>query len=366
MNLCIVGNSNTTQYKKLIDGILNSNLDIKIVPKVSEANFALALNDTLSLLLNNISIYYPDLNFINKIGLEQKCIASNIPILPTLSFSLENLRTCTYDFFIVKPKEGSGGKDTRPYVYKIFANSDIESVISMVGDTFDDRLFIQQALINKDTQETYLLFVDGTINGQGNIHFNSIAEKWMLNAANIDSNITHKFGIRLVSDEDKFGLKEKITKLVQDNNIHNTLFKTQAIVDLKNNTCYLNDWSWSPMPYTHLNILPIEYLVNHLEYAYDIIPEVTKPIDKIIVMYHISFPKEVFKYNNDQFMQIYSELMTTSGVKQAESLDLAKSYSAVPTISDYYVLFGTTCDTVEEGKQKLEAFQALVNEQGIL
>lgn len=363
MNLCIVGNQNS--YQKIVTGLKNSNSSINVVGLESKFDYAMLITDIVTppviskILASNT--YYPDRKFILKSGLEEKCITSGIPILPSVPFSVENLRFCNYDNFIIKPIYWSGGKHELPYIYKIFSKTEIETVIESMSAEFiatAKGFIIQKALIDTATQETHLLFVDGVINGSGNIHFNSISEKQMLNSKEDDGNITWKSGIRRVSSEDKFGFKEKITKLLVDNNIHNTFFKVQAVVDTELNTCYLIDWSWTLMPYIFLNILPIEYLINHIEFVYDIIPEVTKPVDKIIMIYHIAFDKSIYNYNEEQFNSIYLNMEKANNVIKVEPL-FSRS-SPIPTISDFYVLYGTACDTSEDCIQNMQNFQKAV------
>ena len=312
MNLCIIGNQNIEDYQKIVTGLKDNNSTINVVGLDDKFDYVTLLTDIVSpAIMDKIAasnVYYPDRVFITKSGLEQKCAISGIPVLPSVPFSIENLRSCDYDNFIIKPIYWSNGKHELPYIYKIFSKAEVETVIQSISSDFAQNaksFIIQKALIDSTTQETTVLFVDGVINGSGKIHFNSISEKQMLNSLEDDGNITWKFGIRLVSDKDKFGFKEKITKLLVDNNIHNTFFKVQAVVDKKLNTCYIIDWSWCMMPYIFLNILPIDYLVNHLEFVYDIIPEVTKPVDKIIVIYHITFYKEIYNYTEEKFNYIY-------------------------------------------------------------
>jgi hypothetical protein len=366
MNLCIVGNQTSEGYQKIITGLKNSNSSIIPVGLNDKFDYAMLITDIVTpLIFDKVlksNTYYPNRDFIIKSKLNEKCIASGIPVLPTLPFSVENLRNCNYNNFIIKPVYWSGGKHVLPYVYKIFSKAEVENVIESMSTEFiqgAQGFIIQKALIDNTTQETTLLFVDGVINGSGKIHFNSISEKQMLNSKEDDGNITWKFGVRPVSDIDKFGFKEKITKLLKDNNIHNTFFKAQAVVDKDLNTCYIIDWSWTLMPYIFLNILPIEYLINHMEFVYDIVPEVTKPVDKIIIIYHIAFHKSVYNYSEEQFNNYYLTMANNNNVVRVEPL-ITRS-APTPTVSDFYVLYGTACDSEQEGKQNLQKFQEAVN-----
>jgi hypothetical protein len=280
-------------------------------------------------------------------------------MLPKTALTIENLRACTHSHFIIKPDLWSGAKHPRPYVYRIFGSSQIEDVVSMIGDDSTERFIIQNAYIDDSTQETYLLFVDGVVNGSGAVHFNPIADKWMLNTNTDDGHITHKAGIREVSSDDKFGFKAKVLKLLQDNNIRNTPFKAQAIVDVPNGQCFITDWSWGIMPYTHLNVLTPDYLIDHLKFAYDMSATVTKPIDKAIVMHHIAFPKEDWNLSTEEFDQKYAAASQSAGVKRAEAL---RGYGSVqPVATSFYVLFGVAADSVDDGKTKLTAFQSQVS-----
>ena len=362
MNLYIAGPQMLENYGKLVTALRGSGLHI--VNEGEDFDFILPLYDPIAIDAGRMAAdkgkYFPDIGFITKDGLEAKCIQSGLNVLPTLPLSAENLRSCGFPYFIIKPKLWSGSKHKLPYVYRVFPASDVETVIAMFGEENQNPFIIQKALINPDTQETYLLFVDGAVNGSGTIHFNSIAEKWMLNSGADDSHITHKVGIREVSTEDKYGFKAMIAKLLVDNNIKNTPFKAQAIVDIENNTCYINDWAWGIMPYTHLNILPSEYLADHLRFAYDMTPSITKPIDKVIVMHHIAFPKEAWDLTADEFKQQYVPMAQDCGVKLAEPAQQHNMGAVKPTESDYYVLFGVACDSAEEGKAALASFQSQV------
>jgi hypothetical protein len=303
--------------------------------------------------------YYPNVGFINKLSLEEKCLASNIPNLPSIELNIAALNNCTYPHFIIKPKVWSGGKHPLQWVYRIFSQAEKQQVIELIGERGDLSTFmLQQALIDPLTNETYLMFVDGVVNGNGQIHFNSIADKWMKNPDALDSHITHRAGIRLVSPADKYGFKQKITTLLQANNIRNTPFKVQAIVDEANNTCYINDWSWGIMPYTHLHLLDPAYLSDHLSFAYDLIPAVTKPIDKAIVMNHIEFPLVDYTTEASVFDAKYKALADQHGVTRTEPLNHGSVGNITPQISNFYVLHGVLCDDVELGKQKLAMFQA--------
>lgn len=363
MKLYVAGPQKLENYGKLTAALAGSGIDV--VAADGGFDFVLPLFDPIAIEAAQTAAangkYFPDVGFITKDGLEAKCVQSGLAVLPTKALSADNLRSCGFPYFIIKPKLWSGSKHKLPYVYRVFPASDVESVIAMFGEESLDQFIIQKALIDPATQETYLLFVDGTVNGSGTVHFNSIAEKWMLNSSSADSHITHKAGIREVSSEDKYGFKAKVAKLLADNNIRNTPFKAQAIVDVAANTCYLNDWAWGVMPYTHLNILPSEYLVDHLKFAYDLIPSVTKPIDKVIVMHHIAFPKGVWDLTADQFKQQYVPMAQSCGVKLAEPAQQHNMGAVKPTESDYYVLFGVACDSVEAGKACLEEFQRKVS-----
>jgi hypothetical protein len=308
--------------------------------------------------------YFPDTGFINKLSLEEKCLASNIPTLPSGELSIASLTNCTYPHFIIKPKVWSGGKHPLQWVYRIFSQAEKQQVLDLIGSRDDLQTFmLQQALIDPATKETYLIFVDGVVNGSGQIHFNSIADKWMKNPDALDSHITHRAGIRLVSSEDKYGFKQKITTLLQANNIRNTPFKAQAIVDEANNICYINDWSWGIMPYTHLHLLDPMYLNDHLCFAYDVIPAVTKPIDKIIVMNHIEFPLADYTTEASVFDAKYKALADQHGVTRTEPLNHGSVGTITPQTSNFYVLHGIACDDVEAGKAALSAFQAAVDQQ---
>lgn len=303
--------------------------------------------------------YYPDPAFINKSQLEEKCIASNIDVLPSMDVS--DLANCPYDHFIIKPKLSSGGKSVLPWVYKIFDNSQKQDVIDMIGDQDTSQLFVQKALIDPVTRETYLVFVDGVVNGQGQIHFNSISDKYMLDPDSVNSFITHKVGIREVSSADKFGFKNKITTLIQNNNIRNTPFKAQAIVDVANNTCYINDWSWGIMPYTNLYVLDYTYLKSALEFAYDITPTVTKPIDKIIVMHHIAFPASTYDMTEEAFDSIYKPISDNIGINRVEQIKLFGSVAPTET-QNHFILYGVAVDNTNTGIEMLNQFQQQVME----
>lgn len=362
MKLYVAGPQNFENYGKLTAALAGSGIDVVGVD--DGFDFALPLFDPIAVQTAKEAAdrgkYFPDAGFITKDGLEAKCVQSGLAVLPTMPLSADNLRSCGYPHFIIKPKLWSGSKHKLLYVYRVFPASDVESVIAMFGEESLDQFIIQKALI-ADNQETYLLFVDGVVNGSGAVHFNSIAEKWMLNSSSADSHITHKAGIREVSAADKYGFKAKVAKLLADNNIRNTPFKAQAIVDVAADTCYLNDWAWGVMPYTHLNLLPSEYLVDHLRFAYDLIPSVTKPIDKVIVMHHIAFPKEVWDLSAEAFKTQYVPLAQSCGVKLAEPAQQKNMGAVRPTESDYYVLFGVACDSVDAGKACLEDFQRKVS-----
>jgi len=300
--------------------------------------------------------YFPDPDFLDKTLLEQKCIAAGIPTLP--SMPLADLATCTYDTFIIKPTYWSGSKHPNPAVYTIFTKAELGTALAQTATLQADNFFVQKALIDTATQETYLLFVDGTVNGAGVIHFNSIAEKWMLNPDTPNGHITHKTGIRRVSSEDMFGFKEKVTRLLTTNNIRNTPFKAQVIVDVPFNTCYINDWSWGIMPYTHLNVLDPSYVVDHLCFAYDVIPSVTKPIDKAIVMHHIKFPVAAYDYSEVQFDMVFKP--AHADVRRAEPIKQDYLNMPRPEQAYFFVLFGVACESVEEGTRLLAEFQSSI------
>ena len=363
MKLYVHGSATHPIRQKLVEVLGYANFEL--VDQNADFDFILPAFDAGSSQAAEIAIakgkYYPDVGFINKLNLEEKCLASNIPTLPSGELSIDALTNCTYPHFIIKPKVWSGGKHALPWVYKIFSQAEKQQVIEMIGDRGDlQRFMLQQALIDPVTNETYLMFVDGVVNGSGQIHFNSIADKWMKNPDALDSHITHRAGIRLVSSEDKYGFKQKITTLLQANNIKNTPFKVQALVDEANNTCYINDWSWGIMPYTHLHLLDPAYLSDHLSFAYDLIPAVTKPIDKAIVMNHIEFPLVDYTTEASVFDAKYKALADQYGVTRTEPLNHVGMNNVVPQNSNFYVLHGVLCDDVELGKQKLAMFQAEV------
>ena len=114
------------------------------------------------------------------------------------------------------------------------------------------------------------------------------------------------------------------------------------------------------MPYTHLHLLDISYVVDHLSYAYDLIPQVTKPIDRAIVMHHIAFPTEDYNLSPERFDVKYQGLREAYGVVRAERV--IKNTMVAPTTTPYFVLHGVVCDTVEVGKSTLEMFQNAVNQ----
>jgi hypothetical protein len=360
MKLFVNGLTSSENYQKLLSALSGSN--IEMVSSEEDFDFAMPLFDPITQECADVAAskgkYFPDMGFITKTGLQQKCLNSGLQSLPEAQLTIDALRACAYPYFIIKPNLWSGSKHPFAWVYRVFANSEIESVVSMIGETPTDQFIIQKAMINPATQETYLLFVDGVVNGSGSVHFNSIAEKWMLNSSAEDSHITHKVGIREISSDDKFGFKAQVLKLLQDNSIRNTPFKAQAIVDSESGQCFVTDWSWGIMPYTHLNILPSEYLVDHLKFAYDMLPSVTKPIDKAIVMHHIAFPKEDWALSASEFDQKYQAASQSAGVKRAEQLKTKGSVQ--PTTSNFYVLHGLTDDTVDAGKAKLASFQSQV------
>jgi hypothetical protein len=364
MKLRIVGQETAYDYQKLTSALQAAGIDV-----VSDDTFdyVLPMYDTLSeqclQLAQAAGKSFPDTAFINKATLEQKCVESEIATLPSFELSRDALLSCAYPHFIIKPVMSTGGKHPLPWVYKIFSNAQIAEVLTMIGNDSDESLsqfMVQQALIDGDTRLTYLLFVDGAVNGAGNIHFNSIAEKWMLDPTELDSHITHRVGIREVSQQDKYGFKAKVTKLLIDNNIRNTLFKAQALVDLVGNQCYINDWSWTIMPYTHLHVLDASYVVDHLSFAYDVIPSVTKPIEKAIVMHHVAFPTTDYALTPEAFDSKYEALRNQHGVVRAERM--LKMNMAAPTVSSFFVLHGIACDDVEIGKAALAAFQTAVEQ----
>jgi hypothetical protein len=363
MKLYVHGSAEHPIHQKLMAALSYANFDL--AKPEEDFDFILPAFDAGSMMAARLAKakgkYFPDTAFIDKISLEAKCVASGIPVFPTEELSLEALANCTYSHFIIKPKIWSGGKHPLPWVYRIFANAEKEQVLELIGDYEGlGAFFIQTALINPVTNETYLLFVDGVVNGAGQIHFNSIADKWMKNPDALDSHITHRAGIRLVSTEDKYGFKGKVTTLLQSNAIRNTPFKAQAIVDEANNTCYINDWSWGVMPYTHLHLLDPSYLQNHLQFAYDVIPEVTKPIDKVIVMKHIEFPNTSYTTDAKLFDVRYKAPADQFGVVRTEPLNHGAQNNVTPESSNFYVLHGIACDDVRLGAQKLAEFQSLV------
>jgi hypothetical protein len=360
MKLFVNGPTQSENYLKLSSALSGSG--IEMVSSTEDFDFALPLFDPITQGCADAASakgkYFPDIGFISKTGLQQKCMNSGLQSLPETQLTINSLRACAYPYFIIKPNLWSGAKHPLPWVYRVFANSEIESVVLMIGEIPTDQFIIQKALINPVTQETYLLFVDGIVNGSGSVHFNSIAEKWMLNSSAEDSHITHKVGIREVSSDDKFEFKAQVLKLLQDNSIHNTPFKAQAIVDSESGQCFITDWSWGIMPYTHLNILPSEYLVDHLKFAYDMSPNVTRPIDKAIVMHHVAFPKEDWSLATEDFDQKYAAASQSAGVKRVELLQT--TVTVQPTTSNFHVLFGLADDTVNAGKEKLASFQSQV------
>lgn len=363
MKLLVHGTQSHPMYQKLVAVLSAANFDLATADE--DFDFILPAFDAGSANAAQLAAtkgkYFPDINFINKTSLEEKCTNAGIPTLPSLTLSIENLTDCAYEHFIIKPKVWSGGKHQLPWVYKIFAQSEKQNVIDLIGDHANLESFIvQQALIDPTTRETYLIFVDGVVNGAGQIHFNSIADKWMKDPDSLDSHITHRGGIRLVSAADKYDFKQKITTLLQTNNIRNTPFKVQAIVDEANNTCYINDWSWGVMPYTHLHLLDPTYLQDHLKFAYDVIPAVTKPIDKIIVMNHIEFPRANYTTDTAEFDLQYKAIAMQYGVTRTEPLNHGSLNNVTPQTSNFYVLHGIACDNVDVGKQQLLDFQAAV------
>lgn len=362
MKLRILGTPTTRNYIKLTEilgaaGVeLTNDLEFDFILPVFDRGTKFAAD-----IAKTAGRYFPPTSFMDKPSLEQKCVAAGIPVLP--SMPLSELPSCDYEHFIIKPRYWSGSKHPNPAVYRIFRNAELPFAIGQTDMLNPDEFFVQKALINPETKETYLLFVDGAVNGAGVFHFNSIAEKWMLNPDTDDGHITHKAGIRRVSPEDKFGFRDKVMRLMQLNGVRNTPFKAQAIVDAEANTCYINDWSWGIMPYTHLHVLDPEYVVDHLMYAYDVVRTVTKPIDKTIVMHHIKFPREHYGYSEEAFDGMYAEKARQAGVRRAEQTKQESIGAVAPVYTDYYVLYGVACDSVEEGQQKLAAFQALVDGQ---
>jgi hypothetical protein len=364
MKLFVSGPPQSESYKKLTAALSGS--DISIVSESDDFDFALSLFDPLTKYTADIALskgkYFPDTGFIDKLSLEAKCLASGVPVLPAVELSLEALAGSSHPYFIIKPKVWSGGKHSLEWVYRIFSQAEKQRVLDLIGSHADLQSFIlQKALIDPATNETTLVFVDGVVNGMGQIHFNSVSKKSMKNPDGLDSYITYKSSVRLVSAEDQYGLKQKITTLLQDNNIRNTPFKVQAIVDEASNTCYINDWSWGILPYVQLRILDSSYLRSHLYFAYDLAPTVTKPIDKIIVMQHIAFPKEVWSLTVDEFEAQYVTLAQSCGVKLAEQSQQKSMGAIQPTESAYYVLFGVACDNADIGKACLADFQSKVN-----
>ena len=364
MKIRIVGQENSYEYQKLANGLVSNG--IEIVDDTS-FDFILPMYDTLSQQCADIAATagrpFPDTAFNNKVLLEQKCVSSGIATLPSFELAIPALSACTFSNFIIKPVASTGGKHPLPWVYKIFTNEQIPEVMLMIRDTLPEYLadfFVQKALIDRETRLTYLLFVDGAVNGNGEVHFNPIAEKWMLDPTELDSHITHKAGIRLPLPDDKFNFKSKVSKLISDNGVRNTLFKAQAIVDVSAGDCYINDWSWTIMPYTHIHVLDISYVVDHLKFAYDVIPSVTKPIERTIVMHHIAFPTEDYALSQPLFDDKYLAFSQALNVVRAERV--IKNSMVKPTSTPYFVLYGTQCDDVESGKSALTQFQTTVNQ----
>jgi hypothetical protein len=363
MKLFVNGPPHSENYQKLSAALSGSGIDI--VSASEDFDFALPLFDPITQECADVASakgkYFPDVGFINKLNLEARCVASGIPVLPAVELSLEGLSDCSHPYFIVKPKLWSGGKHSLEWVYRIFSQAEKQQVIDLIGSYSDLQSFIlQKALIDPATNETPLVFVDGVVNGAGHIHFNSVSKKSMKSPDALDSYITYKSSVRLVSSEDQYGLKQKISVLLENNNIRNTPFKVQAIVDESDNTCYINDWSWGVSPYVHLRILDSSYIKSYLYFAYDLAPTVTKPIDKIIVLQHIAFPKEVWGLTVAEFEQTYVALAESCGVKLAEQSQQKSMGAVQPTESAYYVLFGVACDGAEDGQARLADFQGKV------
>ena len=363
MKLFVSGPPQSENYQKLSAALSGS--EISVVSSTDDFDFALPLFDPLTQYTAELALangkYFPDTGFIDKLNLEAKCLASGIPVLPAGELSLQDLAECSHPYFIIKPKVWSGGKHTLEWVYRIFSQAEKQQVLDLIGGYADLQSFIlQKALIDPATNETPLVFVDGVVNGEGDIYFNSVSKKSMKNPDALDSYITYKSSVRLLSSEDQYGLKQKITTLLENNNIRNTPFKVQAIVDEVNNTCYINDWSWGISPYVHLRILDSSYLRSYLYFAYDLASTVTKPIDKIIVLKHIAFPKEVWSLTIAEFEQRYVTLGQSCGVKLAEQSQQKNMGAVQPTESDYHVLFGVACDNADIGKAYLADFQSKV------
>jgi hypothetical protein len=344
--------------------ILNS-AGFNLVTSEDDFDFVLPVFDPVTAGAAQIAVekskYFPDASFTNKLYLEGRCVAAGVPTLPATELSAATITQCDYPHFIIKPKIWSGGKHPFPWVYKIFSQSEKQQVIDLIGSYPNiENFVIQKALIDPVTNETPMLFVDGVVNGNGQIHFNSISIKAMKNPNSLDSYITYKSGVRLVSAEDKYGFKAKITTLLQANNTRNTLFKVQAIVDEVGNTCYINDWSWTISPYVQLYILDPSYIQSHLQFAYDLAPTVTKPIDKPIVLNHVEFPRAEYTTDTVLFDNKYKAIADQFEVIRVESLVKDMTNNVTPVTSNFYVLYGIACDDVEVGKQKMADFQAEV------
>lgn len=358
MKLYIHGPRPASVTEQLLECLSAADFDVVTDPE--EFDFVLPVFDKTTAAAEEIAQahgkYFPPAEFIDKTTFEAACLAADVAVLP--SMPLSELADCTYNHFIIKPKVWSGGKHWYPWVYRIFAHSELADVVAMIDDTvYTEQFFVQTALIDPATNQTGLLFLAGVVNGAGDVHFNSISEKQMLNPDSLDSFITTKASVRPVSDADRFGFKEKVAKFLAHHQIKNTPFKAQAIIDYENDTCYINDWSWGIMPYVHLILLDSGYLIDHLKFAYDLIPEVTKPIDKVIVLQHIEFPAATAGLSESDFDQAYLTVSENFNVKRLEPIN-QKLYGGVePVDSKYYVLYGTACDRAEDGQQQMADFQ---------
>lgn len=347
---------NSTAYLKLaeklatsFDVTFNSSEQFDRIITMSEKN-----TDHIAYLADDKFVPFPDSSFCSKHGLRSKCLQAGVKTPESVELSTGELNDFMHPHFIIKPKYGSGGKDRHPAVYKIFSQEDKPAVAEYISTLPDHSMYLlQRAYINPTTRETKLLFVDGAINGNGEIFFNPIADKVMLDPDNLGSHITHKVGVRLVDLSDKYGFKENITKLVTKHNIKNTLFKAQAIVDEDTGECLINDWSWGVMPYTHVYLLDAEYLCSQLKFAYDLEDTVTKPIDTIICMKHISMPLSLKNASEELFDATVGVYESNAKVTRVEPL----IYTRTPSEDVWFCLYGVTCDTVEEGESRLNAFE---------
>lgn len=297
---------------------------------------------------------FPDVSFCSKNGLRARCLEAEVATPESVELSLSAVENCVYRYFIIKPKNGTGGKSENPAVYKIFNNEDRLTVLAYLKDTpnLSDYL-LQRAYINPQTRETKLVFVDGAVNGKGELFFNPIADKVMLDSSTVEGHITHKVGVRPLDFSDRYGFKANVSKLLAHHNIKNTLFKAQAIVDESTGTCLINDWSWGVMPYTHVNILGADYLCSQLAFAYDVEETVTKPIDTVICMKHLAMPdalKGLDTVSFDNAVKLYEQEYK---VNRVEPIVQAIKSSG----STWFCLYGTTCNSIEDGEARLNAFE---------